>query len=105
MEPRILRCLDPKPADSLPILREELYRAEAHDFNLIRVDPEVEKPPHPYTAGDSFMLVLAGRLQLMVDGQSYDLRPGDLAFIPKGAVRGFRTGPEGATFFAGHLRG
>lgn len=51
------------------------------------------------------MLVLSGLLDLHVDGQVYPLTAGQLAIIPSGAVRGFTAGPEGATFFAAHLRG
>lgn len=105
MEPTITRCLETKPAGTPPVLKEELYRADAHDFNLVRVDAGVGKPPHPYNAGDSFMLVMSGLLNLNVDGQTYALNAGDLAMIPKGATRGFTAGPEGCTFFAAHLRG
>lgn len=104
MEPRIIRCLDPKPAGSPALLREEIYRAAAHDFNLVRLDANLEKPAHPYEASDSFMMVLQGLLHLVVDGQSYDLRAGELAWIPRGAVRGFTTGPDGAVMLAAHLR-
>ncbi len=105
MEPIITKCLEPKSAGSMPVRKEELYRADAHDFNLVQVEAGAGKPPHPYTAGDSFMLVLSGLLNLVVDGNTYPLEPGTLAVIPKGAVRGFTAGPEGATFFAAHLRG
>lgn len=105
MEPIITKCLEAKPVGSLPVLKDELYRADAHDFNLVRVDAGIGKPPHPYNAGDSFMLVLSGLLNLVVDGQTYPLEAGALAVIPKGATRGFTAGPDGATFFATHLRG
>lgn len=104
MEPMITKCLESKPAGLMPVLKEELYRADAHDFNLVRVDAGVGKPPHPYNAGDSFMLVLSGLLNLVVDEKSYALEAGTLAIIPKGATRGFTAGSEGATFFAAHLR-
>lgn len=104
MEPRIFRCTDPKPAGAPPLLRDELCRGASYDVNLVRIDANLEKPAHPFEAGDSFMLVLAGLLHLVVDGQVYDLNAGDLAWIPKGAVRGFTAGPEGATMVAAHLR-
>lgn len=104
MQPTIHRCAEPKPAGSPPVLKQELYRRDPHDFNLVRVEPGTGKPPHPYGAGDSFMLVLAGELLLHVDGEIYTLAPGDVAFIPRGAVRGFTAGAAGASFFAAHLR-
>ncbi len=104
MEPTIHRLTEAKPTGSPPVLKEELYRAGHHDFNVVRVEPGVGKPPHPHDAGDSFMLVLSGLLNLQVDGKMYPLNPGELAVIPKGAVRGFNAGPDGATFFAAHLK-
>ncbi|BDG60073.1 cupin domain-containing protein [Caldinitratiruptor microaerophilus] len=105
MEPTIYTCTERKPPGTPPVLKEELYRADAHDFNLVRADPGADRPPHPHDAGDSFMLVLEGELHLHVDGRVYPLMPGQLAVIPRGAVRGFTAGPQGATFFAAHLRG
>lgn len=105
MQPSIYQCVGSKPEGSPPVWKEELYRAGQNDFNLVQVEPGAGKPPHPYAAGDSFMLVLAGKLDLQVDGQVYSLDPGQLAVIPKGAVRGFTAGAAGATFFAAHLPG
>lgn len=105
MELKIYRCGESKPAGTGPVLKEELYRAESHDFNLVRVEAGAGKPPHPYAAGDSFMLVVGGALHLLVDGETHTLSPGDVAFIPKGAARGFTAGAAGASFFAAHLRG
>lgn len=105
MEPVIHRLTKTGSAGDAPFAKEELYRGPNHDFNLVRVGPGAGKPPHPHNPGDSFMLVLSGLLHLTVDGTAYDLAPGDLAIIPKGAVRGFTAGAEGATFFAAHLQG
>lgn len=102
---QVYTLTEAKPGGTPPVLKEELYRQAAHDFNLVRVEAGAGKPPHPYADGDSFMLVLSGQLELQVDGQSQTLNPGQLAFIPKGAVRGFTAGPAGAAFFAAHLRG
>lgn len=104
MQPTIYRCSEPKPTGSPPVLKQELYRTSHHDFNLVWVEPGTGKPPHPHHAGDSLMLVVFGELVLNVDGALYSLKPGDLAFIPKGAVRGFVAGEPGATFFASHLQ-
>jgi len=105
MEPRILRLDGPKQAGSAPLVRELVHQGDAYDFNWIQVEPGLHKEPHPYTAGDSFMLVVQGAMMLLVDGQSYDLSAGQLAVIPKGAVRGFTAGPEGFAMFAAHLKG
>lgn len=104
MKPMIHRCREPKPAGSPPVFKQELYGRDHHDFNLVRVEPGMGRAPHPYHEGDSFMLLLFGDLLLHVDGELYTLAPGDVAFIPKGAVRGFTAGGDGASFFAAHLR-
>jgi glyoxylate utilization-related uncharacterized protein len=103
MVPKITHCKEAKPAGTMPVHREILFQADAHDFNWIRVDANVAKPPHPYDSGDSFMMIVAGNIDLNVDGQTYPMQAGDVAHIPQGAVRGFTTGPEGATIFAAHL--
>lgn len=100
----IIQVNEPASQGNGPVRKEELYRADAHDFNVVQVQPGMGKPPHPYDAGDSFMLITAGLLNLVVDGETLPLGPGQLALIPQGVVRGFTAGPEGATFFAAHLR-
>ncbi|HYF94585.1 MAG TPA: cupin domain-containing protein [Symbiobacteriaceae bacterium] len=93
-----------KAAGTEPLVRECLYAAIPHDFNYVQADPGLYKEPHAYGAGDSFMLVLAGSLELIVDGETYSLKAGQMAVIPCGAVRGFTAGPEGMTMMAAHLR-
>lgn len=105
MKPTIHQVNEPASAAGGPVRKEEIYRADSHDFNLVQVQPGMGKPPHPYHGGDSFMLITAGLLHLTVDDAIFPLTPGQLVLIPKGAVRGFTGGPEGATFFAAHLRG
>jgi quercetin dioxygenase-like cupin family protein len=90
---------------AIPLNRETLYQGDSHDFNCVQAKPGFRMEPHPYTAGDAFMLVLAGAMDLIVDGQTFTLQPGQLAVIPKGATRGFTAGPEGFTMLAAHLRG
>ena len=104
MEPKIFTLNQPKAEGSAPLFREQLYTAPAHDFNFVQAEPGLFKEPHPYGAGDTFMLVLKGSMELLVDGSAYRLSEGQVAFIPKGAVRGFTAGPEGFTMFAAHLR-
>jgi len=104
MEPKIQTLPLAKTAGTEPLVLQCLYAAIAHDFNYIQADPGLHKNPHPYGAGDSFMLVLAGSMELFVDGTSYAVSAGQFVVLPKGAVRGFTAGPEGLTMFAGHLR-
>jgi mannose-6-phosphate isomerase-like protein (cupin superfamily) len=104
MEPKIHTLGGPAAAGSQPLSVECLYARIPHDFNYIQAEPGHYKAPHPYGAGDSFMLVLSGAMDLIVDGETFPLMAGQLAVIPKGAHRGFTAGPEGMTMFAAHLR-
>lgn len=101
MEPKIVALA---LNSALPFDRELLYQGGHHDFNLIEAKPGFHKMPHPFEAGDSFMLVLKGSMDLIVDDKTYPLAAGQVAFIPKGATRGFTAGPEGFTMFAAHLK-
>ncbi|MFZ5817682.1 MAG: cupin domain-containing protein [Bacillota bacterium] len=105
MEAKLIRFRTPKPAGSPPILKEELYRSEAHDFNWVRLDPGFTKEGAVYPAGDAFMFLVEGSLTVTVDDRRFELEPGDLVIVPRGATRGFVAGPAGATFMAAHLRG
>lgn len=104
MEPKIHTLSQTKAAGTPPLSVECIYAKIPHDFNFIQADPGEYKAPHPYGAGDSFMLVLSGSMDLNVDGETYPLKAGQLALIPKGAHRGFTAGPAGMTMFAAHLR-
>jgi mannose-6-phosphate isomerase-like protein (cupin superfamily) len=103
MEPRII-SLHETITSQLPFDREMLYQGNHHDFNLIKAHAGFHKMPHPFHAGDSFMLVLKGSMELIVDDATYTLSEGQVAFIPKGASRGFTAGPDGFTMFAAHLK-
>ncbi|HYF75791.1 MAG TPA: cupin domain-containing protein [Symbiobacteriaceae bacterium] len=104
MEPTIHTLSTTKAAGAGPLSVECLYARIPHDFNYIQADPGHHKSPHPYGAGDSFMLILTGSMELMVDGETFPLKAGQMAVIPKGAHRGFTAGPEGMTMLAAHLR-
>lgn len=104
MEPKIYSAFEMMDGP-LPFDRELIYQGDSHDFNLIRANAGFHKMPHPYAAGDSFMLVLKGSMELIVEEKTYTLSAGQVAFIPKGASRGFTAGPEGFTMFAAHLKG
>lgn len=104
MEPRIHTLNLTQTGGPEPLVRECLYAAIPHDFNYVQAAPGVHKDPHPYGAGDAIMIVLAGSMDLIVDGSKYPLAAGQMAVIPNGALRGFTAGPEGMTMIACHLR-
>ena len=104
MKPTIHTLSMTKAPGTQPLSVECLYGRIPHDFNYIQADPGLVKTPHPYGAGDSFMLILAGSMELNVDGEIYPLKAGQMAILPKGSMRGFTAGPEGLTMLAAHLR-
>ncbi|HWI62297.1 MAG TPA: cupin domain-containing protein [Symbiobacteriaceae bacterium] len=89
---------------SEPFRVECLYGRIPHDFNHVQTAPGFHKEPHAYGAGDAIMLILTGSMELVVDGEPIPLKAGQMAVIPKGATRGFTSGPEGMTMIAMHLR-
>lgn len=93
------------PGEETPLQRWQALRTDGHDVNIVHVQPGVGKDAHPYEAGESFMLVLRGRLDVTVDGLHCALHPGQMLLLERGANRGFTAGPEGAVFVAAHLRG
>lgn len=108
MKPQIFSCLAPASDPPAPPLvrRQRLAEGPAYDLNRVQVLPGGDRSePQPYDGGDSFMVVLAGELHLVVDAEWYTLAAGQVAVIPKGAARGFRAGADGATFVAGHVHG
>ena len=46
-------------------------------------------PYHIHHEADEVKMVLAGELKFKVDGEFYDLRPGDVAFTPRGVPHTF----------------
>ena len=46
-------------------------------------------PPHSHANNDELVYVLEGTFRYSVDGETRDLRPGELMFSPKGSVHGF----------------
>ncbi len=55
-----------------------------------RVPPRARVPvPHYHEAFDEMAYGLEGVLTFTIDGQKTELKPGDVAFIPRGTVHGF----------------
>ena len=58
-------------------------------------DPGFDNPPHAHDEAEAFY-VLEGTYTFYTDSDpAAGIGPGTFAFVPPGAVHGFRTGPEG----------
>jgi mannose-6-phosphate isomerase-like protein (cupin superfamily) len=44
-------------------------------------------PEHRHLEFDHLWYVVAGRVDILVDGERFDLAPGDFAFVPRGIAR------------------
>lgn len=57
-------------------------------------------PPHVHTKEDEIFRVMAGEVEVMVDGKTTTLRKGDMAFAPKNIVHSWKVlGGENATMW------
>jgi quercetin dioxygenase-like cupin family protein len=84
------------PEADLPVpgLRGWLLTGETGQVLFLEVHEEVVVPEH--THGDQWGVVVAGRLDLTIDGKTATLVPGQSYVIPAGT-------PHGARLFAGAL--
>jgi quercetin dioxygenase-like cupin family protein len=58
-------------------------------------------PPHIHTTQDEYILMMAGRLRLVLDGQSHWAMQGDLVRMPRGIMHGYfnDSGANARAFF------
>lgn len=74
------------------------------DANLIALPAGDAITPHRGPALDVLVHVVAGSGRLETDGGPVDLRPGTVAWLPRGTVRGFTAGPTGLRYLTVHRR-
>lgn len=72
------------------------------DANLVKLAPGGEIVSHRNDEVDVVLVVVSGSGDLVVDGESYPLRPHRLARICKGAERSLRAGPGGLLYLSLH---
>ncbi len=91
--PAFVRSL---PEADLPFvgLRGWLLTGDSGQVMFLEAEREVEVPEHAH--GDQWGVVVAGRLELTVEGETATLQPGRSYVIPAGAS-------HGARLFAGTL--
>lgn len=77
---------------------EKLLKAEGYPQVWIRKDTGgFLYPPHTHPV-ESTRIVIAGDMEAKIDGQSYELYPGDRLTIFKNIEHAVTVGPHGCTF-------
>ena len=64
-----------------------------------RSNAGMETPLHVHHAEDELWVVIEGRLSVHVDGETFDVGPGDVAFGPRGRPHAFRVDSDDARYF------
>jgi len=83
--------VDPIGVGQLQIryLRDGADQRQTGAFEMIVPPGSNVPPPHSHSHSEEYLYVLEGTLRYSVDGEVKDLRAGESAFTPKGAVHGF----------------
>jgi quercetin dioxygenase-like cupin family protein len=87
-------------------VRGPIWGAASEDLNAtILVWPAGEGPAeHVNESRDVLYVVVEGRVELTVDGETSELRAGEARIVDKGAWRALVAGPDGARYATAHLR-
>jgi mannose-6-phosphate isomerase-like protein (cupin superfamily) len=87
-------------------MRGPVWGAASEDLNAtVLVWPAGEGPAeHVNDARDVLYVVIDGSADLVVDGESRELRAGDALIVEKGARRALTAGPGGVRYATAHVR-
>lgn len=64
-----------------------------------RSNAGMASPLHVHHAEDELWIVVGGRLSVHVDGDTFDVGPGDVAFGPRGKPHAFRVEEDGSRYY------
>ena len=105
---RLLAELAECVAEASPEQRGALWRlsepARQLDANLIRLPAGADVGEHQENDLDVMLLVVAGSGALLDVERELPLGVGSLAWLPRGARRGLRAGPDGLVYLTVHRR-
>jgi uncharacterized protein (DUF2249 family)/quercetin dioxygenase-like cupin family protein len=83
----------------------KLEMAQRHlDANIIRLPEGQRIASHVGPDLDVLLVVVAGRGELVTDAAREPLRPGDIAWLPRGSQRCLEAGPDGLSYLTVHPR-
>lgn len=80
------------------------HESEDLDLTLLAWSGEQQVPAHTNNEVDVLMIAVAGRGQIRVGGDEYELVPGEALLIPKGVERSIRCAAESFAYLSVHRR-
>ncbi|CAM5461066.1 hypothetical protein AB0H45_03790 [Streptomyces atroolivaceus] len=107
--PQVLAVLDGLLASAAPGERGALWHLAEQgrelDANVVHLPPGAGVGEHQEDVLDVLLLVLAGRGSLRTgDGDTLDLTPTAVTWLPRTSRRALEAGPEGLTYLTVHRR-
>lgn len=88
-------------ADQVRVLQRSAESPNRMAVMTVEVPPGSGVPPHSHATEEEAYFVLDGSLAMTIDEADFDLRAGDYAHVPPGAVHGYRNaGPDTVRFLA-----
>ncbi|WP_069171315.1 hypothetical protein [Streptomyces griseus] len=106
--PQVLAVLDELLAAAAPERRGALWRLAEEgrelDANVVRLPPGAGVGEHQEDVLDVLLVVLGGSGSLRTGGDTLQLVPTTVTWLPRTARRALEAGPEGLTYLTVHRR-
>ncbi|MFJ7194566.1 MULTISPECIES: hypothetical protein [unclassified Streptomyces] len=106
--PRVLAVLDELLRDAGPDRRGALWQLAEQgselDANLVRLPPGGEVGEHQEDVLDVLLVVVAGSGRIAAMGESLELTPTTVVWLPRTSRRALAAGPDGLTCLTVHRR-
>ncbi|GAA2939571.1 MULTISPECIES: hypothetical protein [Streptomycetaceae] len=106
--PRVLAVLDDLLASAAPGERGALWHLAEQgrelDANVVHLPPNAGVGEHQEDLLDVLLVVLAGGGSLRTGGDTLDLAPTMVTWLPRTSRRALEAGPEGLTYLTVHRR-
>ncbi|MFE6038096.1 hypothetical protein [Streptomyces sp. NPDC056452] len=106
--PRVLAVLDELLASAAPGGRGALWHLAEQgrelDANVVRLPPHAGVGEHQEDVLDVLLVVLAGGGSLRTGGDTLDLAPTAVTWLPRTSRRALEAGPDGLTYLTVHRR-
>ncbi|MGW9117464.1 hypothetical protein ACWGRV_12620 [Streptomyces sp. NPDC055663] len=106
--PRVLAVLDELLRDATPDRRGALWQLAEQgrelDANLVRLPPGGEVGEHQEDVLDVLLVVVAGDGRIDAGGESLELTPTTVVWLPRTSRRALAAGPGGLTCLTVHRR-
>ena len=81
------------PRELLPGIHSRTFWGERMLLSLVDLAPHATIPPHSHPH-EQLGIVVSGRMELTVDGETREVGPGDVYVVPGGVMHSVRMGAE-----------